>query len=61
MPIVQIELLEGRNVEQKRAMARKVTEAIVETLNCKPEAVKIIMRELKTEHLATAGVLKCDE
>ena len=61
MPIVQIELLEGRNVDQKRALAKKVTEAIVETLQCKPEAVKIIMRELKTEHLATAGILRYDE
>ena len=61
MPIVQIELLEGRTLEQKRAMAKKVTAALVETINCKPEAVKIIMRELKKEHLATAGILKSDE
>ena len=31
MPIVQIDLLEGRTVEQKRAMVAKVTEAIQET------------------------------
>ena len=61
MPIVQIELFEGRTLEQKRAMAKKVTEAIVETANCKPEAVTIIMRELKKEHLAKAGTLMIDQ
>ncbi len=61
MPILQIELLEGRTLEQKRAMVKKVTEALVETINCKPEAVKILMREIKEEHIATAGILKADQ
>jgi len=34
MPILQVELLKGRTVEQKREMVRKVTDAITETLNC---------------------------
>jgi 4-oxalocrotonate tautomerase len=61
VPIVQIELLEGRSIDQKRAMVKKVTEALTETLNCSPAAVKIMMREIKKEHLATGGVLKLDE
>ncbi len=61
MPILQIEMLEGRSIDQKRAMVKKVTEALVETINCKPEAVKIMMREIKKEHLATGGILKSDE
>ncbi|MDK2882619.1 MAG: 4-oxalocrotonate tautomerase, partial [Bacillota bacterium] len=32
MPIVQIDLLEGRTVEQKRQLVAKVTEAITESL-----------------------------
>lgn len=60
MPIVQIDLLEGRTLEQKREMVKRVTEAIVETVNCPPEAVKIILREMKPEHLGEAGVLRCD-
>lgn len=35
MPILQVELLKGRTVEQKRAMAERVTQALVETVNCK--------------------------
>lgn len=60
MPIVQVEMLKGRTVEQKRAMAKKVTEALVETIGCKTEAVKIIMREMEFEDYAQAGVLHCD-
>lgn len=61
MPIVQIDFLKGRTLEQKRALAKKVTEAIVETANCPAEAVKIIIREMPPEHLSEGGVLRCDK
>jgi len=60
MPILQVELLKGRTVEQKREMVRKVTDAITETLNCPKEAVSIIIREMEWENYAKAGVLKVD-
>jgi len=60
MPFVQIDFLEGRSVEQKRALVKKVTEAIVETANCPAEAVNIILREMPKEHLANAGKLRSD-
>ena len=61
MPIIQIEMFEGRTVEQKRNMITKVTEAMVETVNCTNESVKIIIRELKKENLAEGGVLYLDK
>lgn len=60
MPIVQIEMLKGRTLEQKRALVKKVTEAISETANCPQEAVSIIIREMPTEHFAKGGILKVD-
>ncbi len=60
MPVVQVEMLEGRSLEQKRAMVKEVTDSIVKTLNCPPEAVKILIREMKPEHLGEAGVLRSD-
>ena len=60
MPILQIEILKGRTVEQKRKMVKKVTEAITETLNCPEEAVSIIIREMEWENYAKAGILKAD-
>lgn len=61
MPIIQVEILEGRSIDQKRQMVKKVTEAITDTLNCPPEAVRIIIREMPKEHFAVGGKLKIDE
>jgi 4-oxalocrotonate tautomerase len=61
MPIIQVEMLKGRTLEQKRALAEKVTQAVAETANCPKEAVKIIIREMEFENYSQGGVLKCDE
>ncbi|NPV53255.1 MAG: 4-oxalocrotonate tautomerase [Firmicutes bacterium] len=60
MPIVQIELFEGRTTDQKRRLVERVTNAIVESVNCPPEAVTIILREMKPENYASAGRLWTD-
>jgi len=61
MPIVQIDLLEGRTVEQKRAMVKEVTDAICRTLGAPADAVRIIIRDMKYENYATAGILRSDQ
>ncbi|MDK2824448.1 MAG: 4-oxalocrotonate tautomerase [Clostridia bacterium] len=61
MPIVQIDMLEGRSLEQKRALVEKVTDAITESVNCPKEAVTIIIREMATQNLGKAGKLKVDQ
>lgn len=61
MPIVHIELLEGRTLDQKRDMVKKVTDAIVETAKCPKEAVKIVITEMPTMHLGEGGVLRSDK
>lgn len=61
MPIVQIDWLEGRTLEQKKEMVKKVTEAICETGKCPPEAVTIIIRDTSFDNLAKAGKLRSDK
>jgi 4-oxalocrotonate tautomerase len=60
MPILQVEILKGRTLEQKREMVKKVTDVVTETLDCPKEAVSIIIREMELENFAKAGVLKVD-
>jgi len=60
VPIVQIEMLEGRNLEQKREMVKGVTDVLAKTLKCSPEAVHIIIREMKPENIAENGSLFLD-
>ncbi len=55
MPIVHIELLEGRTQEQKNEMVKEVTEAIVKTTGAKPEAVSIVISDMTKGNYATGG------
>jgi 4-oxalocrotonate tautomerase len=61
MPIIQVEMLKGRTLEQKRTLAEKMTQAVVESVNCPKEAVRIIIREMDFENFSQGGILKCDE
>lgn len=60
MPIVNIDWLDTRTVEQKRVIARKVTEALVEASGCTPEAVTVIFSDHPRHDIAKAGKLLCD-
>ncbi|MCK6163014.1 4-oxalocrotonate tautomerase [Bacillus pumilus] len=55
MPIVTVQMLEGRTDEQKRALVEKVTDAVVETTGAVAEKVSVIIEEMKKEHYAVAG------
>lgn len=60
MPILQVELLKGKTIEQKREMVKKITDAVTESLSCPKEVVSIIIREMEWENFAKAGILKAD-
>lgn len=60
MPIVQINMLEGRTLEQKRALVKKVTEALGETIGAPPHKVRIILNDMPHDMYAIAGQLHCD-
>ncbi|MEC5162302.1 MULTISPECIES: 4-oxalocrotonate tautomerase [unclassified Janthinobacterium] len=61
MPTINVQLFEGRTLEQKRAFVQAVTEATVKTLGAAPESVDILIHEIKREHWATGGKLWSDE
>ncbi len=61
MPIVQIHLLKGRSIDQKRALVERVTNAVSETVNAPPEAVEVIISEMERENFSRAGVLIADQ
>ena len=60
MPIIQVHLIEGRTVEQKRALVKKMTAVVCETVNVQPEAVRIILSDMAKHDYAIAGQLKAD-
>lgn len=56
MPIVRIDLLEGRSPERKAELIRRVTEAVVAALQVQPEQVRVLLAEFPPEHWAVGGV-----
>lgn len=60
MPVVVVELWEGRSVEQKRALCRAITDAMVEHAGASPDALHVIIHEVSKENWARAGVLGID-
>jgi 4-oxalocrotonate tautomerase len=61
MPLIRVELFEGRSVEQKRALAQALTEATVKTLACAPDHVEVMFFDVARSDWATAGVLWSDK
>jgi 4-oxalocrotonate tautomerase len=60
MPIIRVEMFKGRSREQKRALARELTEACIRALACKPESVTIVLKDVDKEDWAVAGTLVAD-
>jgi len=60
MPLIQVTLLKGRTVEQKRKLAERFTQAMVEEANATKEAVTITFIEVSREDYASGGVLLAD-
>jgi 4-oxalocrotonate tautomerase len=61
MPLVQITLLKGRTVEQKRKVAERITAAMVEEAKAQKEAVVVTFVEVTREDYASGGVLLADK
>lgn len=60
MPFVEIHMWEGRSVDQKRALTKAITTAMVEHAGANPENLHIAIQEYPLENWARAGVLGVD-
>lgn len=60
MPLITVKAIEGRTVEQKRGLAKDITEAVVKNFGVSPEKVMIDIVEYSKENLAQAGKLFID-
>jgi 4-oxalocrotonate tautomerase len=60
MPIIDLKLLKGRTLDEKRKLVAAVTDAVVESLGVKPESVRISLHEMPKDNYSVAGVLASD-
>lgn len=61
MPLVQITMLTGRTVDQKRKLAQRITDAMIEEAGARREAVVVTFVEVERESYASGGVLMVDK
>ncbi len=60
MPTINVQMLEGRTTDQKRAFMKAITDAACASLGCKPDSVDVIIQEVKKENWAKGGKLWSD-
>jgi 4-oxalocrotonate tautomerase len=60
MPIVRVEMWEGRTHAQKAELARVITEAVVTIAHATPEATIVIFDDIAKANWASGGVLASD-
>jgi 4-oxalocrotonate tautomerase len=61
MPIVQITMLQGRTPDQKRKIAQRVTDVMVEEAGARREGITVVFNEVSKESYATGGELMIDK
>jgi 4-oxalocrotonate tautomerase len=61
MPLVQITMLTGRTADQKRKLAARITEVMIEEAGARREAVVVTFLEVERESYASGGVLMADK
>ena len=60
MPVVNVKIVKGRTVEQKRNLAKAVTDAVARTIDVKPDAVWVLIEEYDKENWGEGGGLYSD-
>ena len=60
MPIVRVEMWPGRTHEQKAALAKAITDVMVNIAKTTPEATIVVFEDVPKENWAEAGILASD-
>lgn len=61
MPTVRVEMYEGRTLEQKRALAQAITEAVMKHASVPAESVHVLFFDVPKSDWAVAGTLASDK
>jgi 4-oxalocrotonate tautomerase len=60
VPIIRVEMWEGRSLEQKRRLARELTDTLVAVTECDPASVRVLFNDYPKENWAIGGTLAAD-
>ena len=57
MPIVRVEWLAGRSMDQRRALVGRITDALQDVAGSRRESIKVILHDVPPENYGSAGDL----
>jgi 4-oxalocrotonate tautomerase len=60
MPVVTVQMFEGRSLDQKRKLVRAITDAMIEHAQARPDGLHVVLQEIPKENWGRAGVLGSD-
>jgi len=61
MPIIHVHMLEGRSQDLKKKLVANMTDAVVKSLDVKPDQVRIILIDMAKSNYSIAGVLQSEK
>ncbi len=61
MPYVNVKMLSGRSTDQKRELAKSITDSVASICNAKPEFVYVVIEDVDKENWAVGGTLAADK
>ncbi|GAF40779.1 hypothetical protein FC83_GL002833 [Agrilactobacillus composti DSM 18527 = JCM 14202] len=61
MPLIHVDLLEGRTPAQLKNLVKEMTEVVTKNTGAPAEHIHIVLNEMKNDHYAVGGVLHSDE
>lgn len=61
MPIIKVEALEGRSVEQKRKLVEALTRETSQIMGCSLESIYVVIEDVKKENWGVGGKLCSDK
>jgi 4-oxalocrotonate tautomerase len=61
MPIIQVNMIEGRTVEQKRALVSEITKVVCKCINTTSDRVTVIINDIPKTNLGNDGKLRIDQ
>jgi 4-oxalocrotonate tautomerase len=57
MPVVTVQMYEGRTIDQKRELVKGLTDVMVSVAGVKAEGVHVVIEEVKRENWSIGGLL----
>jgi 4-oxalocrotonate tautomerase len=60
MPIVRVNMFEGRSIEKKRELVDGITEVVARVCEVAPDGVHVLIEEMSRDNWGRGGIIASD-